>query len=236
MKIKFCRNCGNNKFFNLFSLGKMSFTGKFSKNFANNVPSTVISLLMCKKCKLVQLNQNFKQKYLYGKDYGYRTGINKTMTEHVQKLVKKCSDLVKLKSRDHVLDIASNDATLLNFYKSNVVKVGVDPLVSKYKTYYNKVDYKISDFFKVSKIQKIKLKKKFKIISALSVFYDLKNPNKFVRAIKKILGKNGIFVLEHTDLLCIIKKNLFDTICHEHLEYYSSKVIIEMMQKNQLKV
>ena len=236
MKIKTCRNCRNYKFFNLLSLGKMSFTGKFSRSFFQNIPKAYINLLMCKRCKLVQLDRNFNQKYLYGKNYGYRTGINHTMTDHVKKVVKKCSTLVKLKANDYVLDIASNDATLLNFYQKNVVTVGIDPLVNKYKTCYNKINYKISKFFQIADIRKLNLKKNFKVVSALSVFYDLKNPNKFIQDVKEILDKEGIFILEHADLLCIIKNNLFDTICHEHLEYYSSKVIIDMMNRNGLKV
>ena len=214
----------------------MSFTGKFSRSFFQNIPKAYINLLMCKRCKLVQLDRNFNQKYLYGKNYGYRTGINHTMTDHVKKVVKKCSTLVKLKANDYVLDIASNDATLLNFYQKNVVTVGIDPLVNKYKTCYNKINYKISKFFQIADIRKLNLKKNFKVVSALSVFYDLKNPNKFIQDVKEILDKEGIFILEHADLLCIIKNNLFDTICHEHLEYYSSKVIIDMMNRNGLKV
>ena len=236
MKIRLCRNCKNNKFFNLFSLGKISFTGKFSKNYFNNIPSAYLNLLMCKKCKLVQLDRNFNLKYLYGKDYGYRTGINKTMTDHVKRMIKKCSTLVKLKAKDHVLDIASNDATLLSFYPKKIITVGVDPLVSKYKKSYDKIDYKISNFFQINDIKKLNLKKKFKIISALSVFYDLRDPNKFIREVKEILDEKGIFVLEHADLYCIIKNVIFDTICHEHLAFYSSKVIIEMIRNNGLKV
>jgi SAM-dependent methyltransferase len=236
MKNKFCRNCKNNKFFNLLSLGKISFTGKFSKSFFDNIPKAYLNLVMCKKCRLVQLDRNFNPKYLYGKDYGYRSGINKTMTEHLKKTVKKCSALAKLKANDSVLDIASNDGTLLNFYKKKTVTVGVDPLVNKYKSYYKKISYKISNFFQINDIKKLNLKKKFKIISALSVFYDLKDPNRFIKGIKECLDENGIIVLEHADLFSIIKNNLFDTICHEHLEYYSSKVIIEMMNFNGLKV
>jgi SAM-dependent methyltransferase len=158
------------------------------------------------------------------------------MTEHVKKIVKKCSALVNLKAKDHVLDIASNDATLLNFYPKNIITVGVDPLVCKYKKYYNKINYKISNFFQNTDIKKLKLKKKFKIISALSVFYDLRDPNKFISEVKEILDDNGIFVLEQADLYCIIKNNIFDTICHEHLGFFSSKVIMEMMILNGLKV
>ena len=236
MKIKFCRNCKNNKFFDLLSLGKMSFTGKFSKTFFHNIPSVHLNLLMCIKCKLVQLDRNFNPKYLYGKDYGYRTGINHTMTNHVKKTVEKCSTLVKLKTNDHVLDIASNDATLLNFYRKDIITVGVDPLVNKYRKFYKKINYKISNFFQIKDIKKLKLKKKFKIITALSVFYDIKSPNNFIKEVRDILDKKGVFILEHADLLSIIKNNIFDTICHEHIEYYSSKVIIEMMNYNGLKV
>jgi len=236
MKIKNCRNCKNTELFDLFSLGKISFTGRFSNTIHQNVPKAYLNVLMCKKCKLVQLDRNFDLNYLYGKNYGYRTGINKTMTDHVRKIVRKCSTLIKLKPKQYVLDIGSNDATLLNFYANDIIKVGVDPLVNKYKKFYKKINYKISNFFKIKDIEKIKIKKKFKIISALSVFYDLRDPNKFIREIKKILDDKGVFVLEHVDLYYIIKNNIFDTICHEHLIFYSSKIIIEMMKNNGLKV
>ena len=236
MKIKNCRNCKNTELFDLFSLGKISFTGRFPNTIHQNVPKAYLNVLMCKKCKLVQLDRNFDLNYLYGKSYGYRTGINKTMTDHVKKIVRKCSALVKLKSKQYVLDIGSNDATLLNFYANDIIKVGVDPLVNKYKKFYKKINYKISNFFKIKDIEKIKIKKKFKIISALSVFYDLRDPNKFIKEIKKILDDKGVFVLEHVDLYYIIKNNIFDTICHEHLIFYSSKIIIEMMKNNGLKV
>jgi len=236
MRIKNCRNCRNNKLLNLFNLGKMSFTGKFPKSFLYNVPKAQLNLLMCKKCKLVQLDRNFNLKYLYGNEYGYRTGINKTMTRHVKKIVKTGEAMVNLKANDHVLDIASNDATLLNFYKKNIITVGVDPLVKKYRSCYKKINHKISNFFQIKDIEKLRLKKKFKIISTLSVFYDLRDPNKFLRQVKKILDEKGIFILEHADLFCIIKNNIFDTICHEHLGFFSSKVIIKMIKDNGLKV
>ena len=236
MKIKNCRNCNHNNLIHLFSLGKMSFTGKFPKSFLQDVPKAQLDLLMCKKCKLVQLDRNFNIKYLYGKDYGYRTGINQTMTDHVRNTVKIGTSIANLRAKDHVLDIASNDATLLNFYNKNILTVGIDPLVNKYKKHYKKINYKISNFFHISEIKKLKLKKKFKIISALSVFYDLRDPNKFLRHVKKLLDDEGIFILEHADLYMIIKNKIFDTICHEHLGFFSSKVIIEMIRNTGLKV
>ena len=236
MKITSCRNCKSKYFSKLFTLGKMCFTGKFPKNLTTNIPKVVISLIMCKSCKLVQLDRNFNPKYLYDTNYGYRTGINATMTQHVKGVVKESIKIVKLKKKDSVLDIASNDGTLLNFYKKNIFRVGIDPLIKKYKNQYKNINFGIQEFFSYKAIQKKKINKKFKIITALSMFYDLPNPNRFLEDVKKVLDKEGIFVLEHADLLSIIKNCQFDTICHEHLEYYSNKVIIELMNKNELRV
>ena len=236
MKITSCRNCKSKYFSKLFTLGKMCFTGKFPKNLTTNIPKVVISLIMCKSCKLVQLDRNFNPKYLYDTNYGYRTGINATMTQHVKGVVKESIKIVKLKKKDSVLDIASNDGTLLNFYKKNIFRVGIDPLIKKYKNQYKNINFGIQEFFSYKAIQKKKINKKFKIITALSMFYDLPNPNRFLRDVKKVLDKEGIFVLEQADLLSIIKNCQFDTICHEHLEYYSTKVIIELMNKNELRV
>jgi len=236
MKIKKCRNCKSNNLSHLFSLGNLSFTGKFPRKKYFNVKKTEISLKMCLNCSLVQLSNNYDLKYLYGPDYGYRTGINKTMRDHMNDVQKSLSKRSKLSPGDYVLDIASNDGTLLNFYKKNIVKAGIDPLVNKYKKYYKNIKYKISDFFSAEEIINRKVRSKFKIVTALSVFYDAEDPNKFLNDVCKILRDDGIFLLEHADLLSIIKFKMFDTICHEHLYYYSTKVILDMVSKNNLRV
>ena len=231
-----CRYCKSPKLKKLFSLGKISFTGKFPKNKKTNIKKTELGLVICSECSLVQLNRNYDLKYLYNLDYGYRTGINKTMTQHMKNIKIQLSRRSKLKSGDQVLDIASNDATLLNFYDKKIIKVGIDPLVRKYIKYYKRIDFKISKFFSAEEILKRKIKNKFKIITAISVFYDAKDPNKFLQDISKLLKNDGILLIEHADLLSIIKLKMFDTICHEHLFYYSTKVIVNMALKNGLRV
>ena len=234
MRIKNCRACSKSKLKKVFSLGKMCFTGKFPR--ANQkIDKETIDLVICPNCELVQLGHNFDLKYLYGPDYGYRTGINKTMTNHVKEVVKNLSRITKLKKNDHVLDIASNDGSLLNFYNRSIITFGIDPILNKYIKSYKNINYKISNFFSAKKVKE-KIKKKFKIITALSVFYDAENPNLFLRDVKRLLIKDGIFLLEFADLASIIKYKMFDTICHEHLEYYSTKVIINLCLKNGLRV
>ena len=151
MKLKKCRVCKTSKFNHLFSLGNLSFTGKFAKTENQNIKKEAINLIKCKKCSLVQLDRNFNSKFLYGKDYGYRTGINKTMTNHVKDIVGQAKKIVKLKKGDNVLDIASNDGTLLNFYGKEFVKVGIDPILNKYKKFYKKLITK----FQISLVQKL---------------------------------------------------------------------------------
>ena len=234
MKIKSCRSCNSKNLIKLFSLGKLNFTGKFP-SLNQKIKKEPISLVICKKCELVQLTHNFDLKYLYGPDYGYRTGINKTMLNHVKNVVRYLSKKTNLKKKDNVLDIASNDGSLLNFYNKNITTFGIDPILDKYEDQYQSINYKISDFFSADKIRR-KTKQKFKVITALSVFYDTQKPNKFLKDIKKLLSKEGVFLLEFADLASIIKYKMFDTICHEHLVYYSSKVILNLCKKNKLRV
>ena len=155
MKIKKCRLCDSKKFSDLFSLGNLSFTGKFTKSIKSNIPKDYLNLVMCKKCTLVQLDRSFSPNYLYSNDYGYRTGINKTMTKHVGAVSKEAVKLAKPINNDFVLDIASNDATLLNFYSKKLNTVGVDPLIQKHKKFYNKISYKLSNFFHIIYLKKI---------------------------------------------------------------------------------
>ena len=235
MKIKKCRNCKSRKIINLFSLGNLSFTGKFPKTKSTSIRKAPLNLVKCAKCSLVQLNENYSLKYLYGSDYGYRTGMNKTMRNHMKNVQKILCSKASLLKGDYVLDIASNDSTLLNVYKKNIKTFGIDPLVNKYYKFYRNINYKISDFFSAKKVLK-KTKNKFKIITALSVFYDVHDPNKFLQDICKILHDEGILMLEHADLLSILKLKMFDTICHEHIYYYSTKIIIDLANQNDLRV
>ena len=159
--IKKCRNCNSKSLKGLFSLGKIKFTGKFPKP-KERIPNGELKLVMCTSCKLVQLKHIFNMKYLYNKDYGYRTGINSTMSNHVKKVVKKISYVAKIKKNDNVLDIASNDATLLNNYNKNIITWGIDPILNKYKKNYKNINFKIPDFFKhnliLNKKKKLNLK------------------------------------------------------------------------------
>ena len=157
-----CKNCSFKKFDKLFSLGDLVYSGKFPKNKFLKIPSDFITLVKCRNCNLVQLDRKFNPKYLYNLDYGYRSGINDTMSNHLSSITEKLTSIVKLKKKDLILDIASNDGTLLNSYKNkNIIKVGIDPILRKYEKFYKKVDFKIDSFFSKKK----KFLKKYLIVN-----------------------------------------------------------------------
>ena len=232
-KISKCRICGNKKFDLIMSLGNLYFTGRFPKKF-QKVPKAILTLIKCKKCDLVQLQHNFDMRQMYGSFYGYQSSLNSWMVNHLKKNVQ---DLKKyLSSKDIVIDIGSNDATTLNFFEKKFRKYGFDPSAKKFLKNYKDNSKLICDFFNFKSIKKLKLANKVKLITSFAMFYDLENPIAFAKNIEKTLGKDGIWCLEQSYLPSMLKTNAFDTICHEHLEYYSLKQIENIMSKSGLKV
>ena len=234
-----CVNCKSKSLKDLMSLGNLCFSGKFPQTKKKNISRGYINLVKCSSCNLVQLDRKFNPKFLYNYDYGYKSGINSTMKNHLKSITKRLFKISKPKKNDYVLDIASNDGTLLNSYnkKNNLVKVGIDPILNKFSENYQNVDYKVEKFFSKKELDKAKIKKKFTIITACAVFYDIHDPNKFLKDIESVIDEyKGIFYLEFQDLLSIIKFKLFDTICHEHLEYYSLDIVLSMLKRSNLKL
>ena len=154
-----------------------------------------------------------------------------TEAKHVLLIVDSCfsGSLTKTRSadtkkitedqmNDFILDVGSNDGTFLNFFSGSNL-FGIDPSIRKLKENYKKRIKKLPFIFERG-YKHIK-KKKFKLISAIAMFYDLKDPVLFMKKVKKILKKDGIFHIEVAYLPEIIKTFAYDTFCQEHYEYYS---------------
>ncbi|MDA7467823.1 class I SAM-dependent methyltransferase [Candidatus Pelagibacter ubique] len=235
-KIDKCRNCKSNKISKVLDLGSQALANKFPKKINERVVVTPLTISICNKCEFVQLLHNFNNIDMYNMGYGYESGINSTMKNHLSALTKKIQKLKELTNKNIVMDIASNDGTLLNSYKGNIIKIGCDPILNRFKKNYKNIDHKISNFFSYKVFSKLNLHKKVDVITASAVFYDIDNPNQFLKDIKKILDISGIFIMEQSNLACMLKSNSFDTICQEHLGYYSTKVIKNMLKKNGLKI
>ncbi len=218
-KIKSCRISSDQQLIAIGKLGPLTLTGSFLTNLKSKIPITPVNIVFSKKSLLLQLAHNYKLSRLFGNNYGYRSGLNKTMVKHLKKKAKKLSNFLKLKKNDFILDIGSNDGTFLNSFNKNINKFGSDPTAKKYKEFYDKNITIIPYLFPNKKI--LTFKEKFKLISSIAMFYDLMDPIKFCHEVANLLHPEGIFHVELAYLPDIINKNLYDTFCQEHLTYYS---------------
>ena len=235
-RISKCRCCKSKKLKKFLDFGKMSLTTEFPKN-SNTSKKITMELIICNNCRLFQLRHNYELKKLYNEDYGYKSGINKSMHSHLEDIAKQAEKKVILNNKDIILDIASNDGTLLKKYKnSKVIKFGIDPTIKKFQKYYPKNYLKFPGFFEKNIYNKITNYKKSKIITSIAVFYDLQNPVKFIKDIKSILDKKGIWVLEQSYFPLLIKNNAYDSICHEHLSYFMHRQLNLLLKKEKLKI
>jgi len=236
-KIKFCRSCKSKKLSKLFSLGEQFYSGIFPKTKKTFVPKGKLTLIICKSCSLVQLDENFSSKKMYGLNYGYRTSLNRSMRDHIINKNYYLNKKLDLKKNDTILDIGSNDGTFLNSFKKNKFKlIGIDPTIKKFANYYRSDIIKSANFFSYNNFKNISKNTKAKLITSFAMFYDLKDPVKFARDIYKSLDNNGIWHFEQSYLLDMIKRNSYDTICHEHLEYYSIHSINYIMKRSNFKI
>jgi SAM-dependent methyltransferase len=211
----------------------MSLTGIFPKKINQKIPYFPFEVVYSKKSQLLQLKHNYNPNLLYGNSYGYMSRLNPVMVEHLKKKSKILKKKINLKKNDFILDIGSNDGTFLNFF-NGLHSYAVDPSISKLKKNYNKNIKKIPFIFEKG-FTFIK-KKKFKFISAIAMFYDLKDPIDFMNKIKKILRNDGIFHIEVAYLPEIIKRFSYDTFCQEHYEYYSMLALKFLCNKTNMKI
>ena len=236
MKINKCRSCKGKNLDGAFSLGKQSLTGLFPNSEKQYVPKGNLSLLLCKNCSLLQLKDSFNPDEMYGDNYGYMSSLNQSMFDHLKSKVPKLQKKIHLSSNDIIIDIGSNDGTFLGFFNKKFKLIGVDPTIKKFHNFYRKDILKIPNFFSYNILNKILNNKKAKLITSISMFYDLPDPIKFVEDIYKCLDKNGIWHLEQSYMPAMIKNFSYDTICHEHLEYYSLKSIKFILDKVGFKI
>ena len=232
-EIKNCRICKSSDLVEVVNLGTQSLTGVFPENSEESILSGPLAIVWCSCCDLVQLKHRYPPEEMYGENYGYRSGLNASMAKHLSRKAKDLTILSGLSKGDAVLDIGSNDGTLLNEYKlTGVERVGIDPTAEKFREYYENGIEIIPDFFSAEKLGG----RKFKAISSISMFYDLDAPRLFVQAIKESLHPEGIWHFEQSYMPSMIRQISYDTICHEHVEYYSLTPVAKMLTEAGLKI
>ena len=230
-----CRSCSSDKLSDILSLGK-SYLSDFIRD--NKKPAGYpLSLIMCRNCYLLQLKHTVPQSQLYTDHYGYRSGINQTMQNELKEIAAKTLEKVThKKNKLTAIDIGANDGTLLKNYPKSIEKIGIEPIKKLAKECKNHADIVINDFFNYESYEKKLGNKKADIITVISCFYDMEEPNTFISDIKKILDENGILVIQQNYLVKMLIQNAFDNIVHEHLEYYSLISLQNLLARHGMEV
>jgi SAM-dependent methyltransferase len=237
---KTCRVCGSSSLTPIINIGEQHLQGSFIKPGKELPPIRKIptTLIRCdptrdeKACGLLQMEHSVPPEILYAA-YWYRSSTNDTMRAHLRDIVTEVLEMSKLET-GIVLDIGCNDGTLLNNYPKSFEKYGIDPsdIIPV-----NSANLSIiKDLFPSDELLDYLQGKTVDIITSIAMFYDLEDPINFCKEIKRILSPEGIWIFEMSYMPSMLKMNSYDTICHEHLEYYSLAVIEYILDKAELKV
>lgn len=223
-----CRVCGSSSLKKVVDLGPQFLQGSFIKP-GKEMPSTrriPCVLVRCNPeqdenaCGLLQMQNSVPPEILYAA-YWYRSGTNNTMRNHLKGIAESVLPVINKKDAV-VLDIGCNDGTLLSYYPESFKKYGCDPSDVAQEVKHAEV---VQDIFPSEQLNKLMQEKKADVVTSIAMFYDLESPVDFVKSVKDILASNGVWIFEMSYMPKMLELDSYDTICHEHLEYYSFAVL-----------
>jgi hypothetical protein len=188
-----------------------------------------LELVWCPDGGLVQLKHTYDPVEMYGAHYGYRSGLNQSMVDHLTDKARFLERLADPSADDVVLDIGSNDATLLKAYVTpGLRRIGIDPTGAKFSDFYPREVLLVPTFFSEQSYRGA-ISRQAKIVTSIAMFYDLDAPIDFAKQIAAILADDGVWHFEQSYMPSMLRTNSYDTICHEHLEYYSLGVVRQVL-------
>lgn len=235
-EIDTCRVSKSGNLVSVLNLGHQTLTGVFPKNPSEKITKGPLELVWCPDSGLLQLKHSYEPSEMYGDNYGYRSGLNQSMVNHLTDKVNYLQKLVPLNPGDVVVDIGSNDATTLKAYTATSIRrIGIDPTGKKFAQYYPAEITLVPDFFSAEAFRSVE-KKSARIITSIAMFYDLESPVSFARQIESILADDGVWHFEQSYMPSMLRMNSYDTICHEHLEYYSLGVVKTILEMSGLRL
>ena len=231
-----CRICGNTNLVQVLDLGDQMLTGVFPRSRETQVTSGPLRLVKCMAdggCGLLQLAHSYDLGEMYGDNYGYRSGLNESMVRHLHAKVARVLSMVKLREGDLVVDVGANDGTTLGAYPESIGAdlLGVDPTGAKFRQYYKPHVDLCADFFTADTLRKVRPGKQVRVLTSFSMFYDLESPMAFMQDVHDVLADDGVWVFEQSYMPAMLDALSYDTVCHEHLEYYALKQVHWMVER-----
>jgi len=222
-----CRSCSSESLVQIINLGNQYISDFRDDNVMP--PKYPLEVVYCDDCKLVQLRHTVPSGEMYHERYGFKSGISDSIKDDLREVVEQA--LAKKPDASSWLDIASNDGTLLSFVPKQIYRAGVDPITKLCEEAEKHADRIVNGFFRSNDFDE-----PFDIITSISMFYDLDDPNRFVREVKDTLANKGIWVIQQNYLLTTLQLGAIDNICHEHLEYYTLMSLRALLDRHGLEV
>lgn len=230
----FCQVCNSAKLHLILDLGHQPLCNTLlTKDMLNQSEKTYpLRMLWCQNCTCVQLDYCVDGKLVYHPNYPYRSGITKELAEYQKKISESLIKKYDLKPEDLVVDVGSNDGTLLCGFKNNGIRVlGVEPTNIAKIARSQGIDT-VQAFFDIETSKKIKRKVgEASLIITTNTFAHMQTIGEFIMGAYNLLKKDGVFVNETHYLLDVISGGQFDTIYHEHLRTYSLKAYVELFKQ-----
>lgn len=228
--ISHCRMSGSRHLVPVLDLGEQALTGVFPRQPDAPITRGPLRLLWCPDSGLVQLSHSFDLGEMYGENYGYRSSLNRSMVDHLTQKVRELERSVGLVAGDTVLDIGSNDATSLKAYTTGSIRrIGIDPSGGKFAAHYTDGIELVPDFFSARAFRATGARAA-RIVTSIAMFYDLEDPVAFAREVESVLAPGGVWHFEQSYLPSMLRMVSYDTVCHEHLEYYSLGVVLRILE------
>ncbi len=231
-----CRSCGSDRLQQVLDLG-MQRLSDFRVVLGNEVPEVTsplfpLRLLRCCDCGLVQLSETVPPSLLYHDRYSFKSGVSEAIVNNLRNIVNEALAWQGMGIRRwRWLDIASNDGTLLSFVPERFHREGIDPLSQFANEARQHADRIIVDFFRPSYFDE-----PFDVITSISMFYDLDDPNEFIAGVKSVLARKGIWIVQQNYLLAMLGQNSIDNVSHEHLAYYSLASFKALLARHGLEI
>ena len=235
-----CRLCGSGHLREVFSLGDQYINDFVPFERIGQGLRAPLELVMCGKCSLLQLRHTAPQELLYARHYWYRSGVTDTMRRALREITQEIESMVQLREGEVVLDIGANDGTLLGSYTAKGIRrVGCEPANNLVEMLKQNADFVTHDFWDYDRYQALARQwggGQAKVITAIGMFYDLEDPNRFIHDAQRALADDGIFVAQLMCLKSMLEQNDVGNICHEHLEYYSLDSLKYLLEANGLEM
>ena len=235
-----CRFCSNNLTHKFIDLVNAPPSNSFLTKEQLNEPEVYypLKLMVCEKCWLVQIDEYKKLDEIFNKDYAYFSSYSKTWLDHVKKYVNMITDRLYLDAGSHVMEIASNDGYLLQYFKKKQIPcLGIEPSANTAQAAQKKGIKTIIEFFGVTLAEKLVQEGgKADLIVGNNVLAHVPDINDFVAGLKVALKETGVVTMEFPHLMRLIERNQFDTIYHEHFSYYSFYTARRIFEKHALEI